>query len=311
MSRALKSTIVRSRTSAQRSFFRSGEYVAPRLAGRAARDIWFTAPPRMAELPVPEGGEPFEVRAGGHVVRGQSWTPVGVRSHEDARRPGTVYLVHGWGGRGSQFGAMVEPLLSTGRRVVMFDGPAHGHSDPGPAGGRRTNGVELARAVDAVFCRFGPADAVVAHSLGTISTYLALRFGWVGTRRLVFLAPMVEANSLIDQFQRALGFGPRVRRAFDRSVLEWVGIPLGEFDARVQAGKVDRTPTLVVADRGDRQTAYADVVDFARTVDAQLVTTEGLGHRKILRDPAAISAVVDFVDEGPGQCSADVRVPAG
>jgi pimeloyl-ACP methyl ester carboxylesterase len=156
--------------------------------------------------------------------------------------------------------------------------------------------VELARALDAVCCRFGPADAVVAHSLGTISTYLALRFGWVGTRRLVFLAPMVEAESLIDQFQRALGFGPRVRRAFDRSVLEWVGIPLGEFDARFQAGKVDRTPTLVVTDRGDRQTAYADVLDLARTVDAQLVTTEGLGHRKILRDPAVISAVVDFVD---------------
>lgn len=300
MSRGLKSTIVRLRNRALPCFFRSAEHLAPRWAGRVARNVWFAAPPRMSDLPVPDGGQPFEVRAEGHAVRGRVWTPRDHASHQSAPPPRTVYLVHGWGGRGSQFGAMVEPLLGSGRRVVMFDGPAHGDSDHGPAGSRRTNGVELARALDAVCCRFGPADAVVAHSLGTISTYLALRFGWLGTRRLVFLAPMVEAKGLFDQFQRALDFGPRVRGAFDRSVLEWIGVSVEEFDARFQARQVDPVPTLVLTDRHDRQTAYADVVDFARTVDAPLVTTEGLGHRKILRDPAVISEVVGFVAESGG-----------
>jgi len=190
---------------------------------------------------------------------------------------------------------MVEPLVETGHRVVLFDGPAHGASDHGPAGPGRTNGVELAKALDAVFCRFGPAEAVVAHSMGTISTYLALRYGWLGTGRLVLIAPMVEASSLFDQFQQALGFGPRVRAAFDRAVDEFVGVPVAEFDARVQARHVDALPTLVITDRGDRQTPYADVVDFAATIDAPLVTTEGLGHRKILRDPAVVERVVGFV----------------
>ena len=76
---------------------------------------------------------------------------------------------------------------------------------------------------------------MVAHSLGTISTYLALRFGWLGTERLVLVAPMVEAESLFDQFQAALGFGSRTRRAFDRQVDDFVGIPMAEFDAIVQA----------------------------------------------------------------------------
>jgi pimeloyl-ACP methyl ester carboxylesterase len=206
-----------------------------------------------------------------------------------------VYLVHGWGGRGAQFGAMVEPLVEAGHRVVMFDNPAHGDSDHGPAGPRRTNGVEFARALDAVFCRFGPAEAVVAHSMGTISTYLALRFGWLGARRLVFVAPMVEAESLFAQFQGALGFGRRTRRAFDRATFEWLGIPVAEFDARFQAGHVEPLPTLVVTDKDDRQTPYDDVVDFARTIGASLVTTEGLGHRKVLRDPVVVKAVLEFV----------------
>jgi pimeloyl-ACP methyl ester carboxylesterase len=279
-----KSTIVRFRNSGLRAFFRYAEHVTPGRAGRIARDLWFSAPPRMSDLPIPEGGEPFEVEAQGHVVRGFVW----------GEGP-TVYLMHGWGGRGSQFGAMVEPLVETGYRVVMFDAPAHGDSDHGPAGPRRTNGLEFARALDAVFCRFGPADAVVAHSLGTIATYLALRFGWLGTERLVFIAPMVESESLFDQFQAALGFGRRTRRAFDHSVLEWVGIPVAEFDARFQAAHTEPRPTLVVTDRDDRQTPYADVVDFARSIDAPLITTEGLGHRKVLRDPDVVQTVVEFV----------------
>ena len=282
-----KSTIVRFRNDLGRVFFQYGEHVVPALTGRTARKLWFTAPPRMSELPVPAGAEPFEVLAQGHVVRGLVWGQGPV-----------VYLVHGWGGRGSQFGALVEPLLETGLRVVMFDAPAHGDSDHGPAGPRSTNGVEFAKALDAVFCRFGPAEAVIAHSMGTISTYLAIRYGWLGTERLVFVAPMVQFTGLLDQFQEVLGFGPRSRRVLEREVKDFVGIPVREFDARFQAAHVDPVPTLVLTDRGDRQTPYEDVVDFAETIDAPLITTEGLGHRKILRDPETVRTIVEFVTGG-------------
>lgn len=295
---ARKSTIVRFKNSATHALFRYGEHLAPGRTGRLARDLWFTAPPRMPALPLPDGGAPFEVDAQGHVVRGVAWEPVasGV-PEEDSLTPGTVYLVHGWGGRGAQFGAMVEPLLAAGFRVVLFDAPSHGDSEHGVAGPRRTSGLEFAHALDAVFCRFGPAEAVVAHSLGTIATYLALRFGWLGTDRLVLLAPMVESQSLFDAFQASLGFGPRTRRAFDRAVDDFVGIAVSEFDARVQAAYAGAVPTLVISDRDDRQTPYADVEDFARSIRAPLLSTDGLGHRKILRDPAVVKAVVDFVSE--------------
>ena len=295
-----KSTIVRFRNRLLRAGFRYAEHLAPGRAGRAACDLWFTAPPRMADAPVPEGGAPFEVEAQGHAVRGLVW------------------------GDGPRVDGLPHARLGRSRRAVRRDGarrswrpatawscstrPAHGDSDHGPAGPRRTNGVEFGKALDAVFCRFGPAEAVVAHSMGTISTYLALRYGWLGAERLVFIAPMVEAASLFDQFQAALGFGPRVRAAFDRAVDEFVGVAVAEFDARVQARHVEALPTLVITDRGDRQTPYADVVDFAETIDAPLVTTEGLGHRKILRDPAVVERVVEFV--GARRCLPTVEPQA-
>jgi pimeloyl-ACP methyl ester carboxylesterase len=295
-----KSTIVRFRNVLTRAFFRYGEHLAPGRVGRVAQDLWFAVPARMTDLPVPPGGEAFEVLAQGCVVRGSVWGEGPV-----------VYLVHGWGGRGSQFGALVAPLVEAGHRVVLFDAPAHGDSDHGPAGPRATNGMEFARALDAVFCRFGPAEAVIAHSMGTISTYLALRFGWLGTGRLVFVAPMVQFTGLLDQFQDALGFGPRTRRAFERGVDDFVGVPVHDFDARVQAAYVEPVPTLVLTDRGDRQTPYDDVVDFARAIDAPLVTTEGLGHRKILRDPEVVRTIVGFVADEPGAGAEAARGRAG
>src|SRR5688500_15132227 len=115
MSRPPKSTIVRLRRGVRRTLFRAADLVAPGVAGRIARDIWFAVPPRMPPAQLPGGGAPFEVESLGAVVRGHVW--------------GTgpaVYLVHGWGGRGSQLGSFVEPLLAGGFRVVMFDAPAHG-----------------------------------------------------------------------------------------------------------------------------------------------------------------------------------------
>ena len=285
MSRPRNSTIVRfqRRPDARCSAWPTSS--RPGLAGRIARDLWFAVPPRMAPARLPDGGAAFEVESLGAAVRGHVWGAGPV-----------VYLVHGWGGRGSQLASFVEPLLSRGFRVVMFDAPAHGDSDPGPAGPGRTHGVEFGKALDAVFARFGPADAVVAHSLGAISTYLTLRFGWLSTRRLVLLAPMVAAEPLFDQFQRALGFGARTRRAFDRELEEFVGIPMAEFDATYQAARVDPVPTLVVHDRGDRQTPYADAARLVASLpDARLVTTDGLGHRRILTDRAVVREVAAFV----------------
>jgi pimeloyl-ACP methyl ester carboxylesterase len=290
-----KSTIVRMKNWGTRAFFRYAEHVAPGYAGRVANDLWFTAPPRLAELPVPAGGRPFTVLSQGAQVVGHVWgeSPVG------AAPARTIYLVHGWGGRGAQFGPWVGPLVGAGYRVVMFDAPSHGDSGVvARTGATRTHGVEFARALDAVFDEFGPAEAVIAHSLGTIATYLELRFGWLGTRRLVLIAPMTDAMSLFDGFKAALGFGPRTRAAMEAAARDFTGLPVSEFDAALQARYLDEPlPTLVVHDRDDRQTPYADAEAFARAVGAQFVGTEGLGHRKVLRDPTVIGRVVAFVSQ--------------
>ena len=128
-----------------------------------------------------------------------------------------------------------------------------------------------------------------------VSTFLTLKYGWLSAERLVLVAPMARYSTLFDAFQAHLGIGPRTRRHADRLVGERVGVPADEFDVARLAGQVDAVPTLVVHDRKDRQTSYAESVDLvAGLPDARLVTTSGLGHHRLLSDPRVIEVVTSF-----------------
>jgi len=56
---------------------------------------------------------------------------------------------------------------------------------------------------------------------------------------------------------------------------------------------------LVIHDREDRETSWQDGADVAASwPGATLITTTGLGHNRILRDPSVIDAIADFVQPG-------------
>ncbi len=283
-----KSTIVRLRNQAIVAGFRAAELVAPQAGARVADRLWCTVPQPRRRVEPPAGGTSFEATALGRVVRGRVW----------GKGP-VVYLVHGWGGDHAQLGAFVAPLLGSGYRVVGFDGLAHGRSDPGTAGVGQSTAVELGRSLDAVAARYGPAQAVVAHSLGALATLLALRDGWLATRRLVMVAPMASVAAALRDFERQLRYGPRTRRALDRRWRRRFGVDVRSLELALVARDMDRPELLVVHDRGDRETAYDDTACFvAGWPKARLLTTQGLGHHRILSDPQVVRAVTSFVTAG-------------
>jgi pimeloyl-ACP methyl ester carboxylesterase len=264
---------------------RIAESLAPGLAARMVSRVWFTLPRPAHGAALPPGGTAFEVLSQGSVVRGAVWGEGPV-----------VYLVHGWAGRGSQLAAFVEPLVRRGHRVVLFDALSHGDSGPGPHGRASSSGVELARSLDDVAARFGRAHAVVAHSMGGIATLLAHQHGWLGVDRLALVAPMSSYATQFEAFADHLGLGARTRDLVDRLVEERVGLPTSRFDLGVLARDAGSIATLVVHDRGDRQTPYGGSVRLVeRMPDARMVTTHGLGHRRVLADARVVDAVTSFV----------------
>jgi pimeloyl-ACP methyl ester carboxylesterase len=296
-----KSTIVRIKhrvvprltLTAVRAAFWLLERVAPALGARWAERLWFRIPrDRRGDRPGrpwPDGA-PFQVQVQGGSVAGWSWGD-----------GAPVYLVHGWGGSARQLGAFVQPLVAAGYRVVAFDAPSHGASAPGPSGPRSGNLLELAAALRAVAAVHGPAHAVVAHSLGCAATALALRDGLAATRA-VLVAPFVDVVPYTHEFARRLGFGERVRARMVRRFERRLGVPMSHFELTGMAQQMTPPPVLVVHDREDRETRWSSGRDLSRAwPGARLLTTSGLGHRRILADPRVVAEVVRFVRGDPAE----------
>lgn len=203
-----------------------------------------------------------------------------------------VLLVHGWEGRGSQLGAMVEPLVQKGFRVVTFDAPGHGD---GP--GRRSSIPEVADAIAAVRAHVGPVHAAVAHSMGAVGLMLAASRRSVAARHVCIASP-THVSTAFASFSDALGLDPSMTRALSHAMEDRFALRLEELELDVLADRLD-VPTLVVHDRDDRDVAFPSGERLAATLpSARLFATSGLGHRKVLRDPRVIEELVAFVEEG-------------
>jgi pimeloyl-ACP methyl ester carboxylesterase len=275
-----KSTIVRS--------FALLERVAPAAGARWAEALWFRVPSPRGRDRLAGPGRPFQLQAHGRGVVGEAW------GDEAAE---TVYLVHGWGGWGTQLDAFVEPLTGAGLRVVTFDAPSHGASDPGPEGPGRSTILELADALAAVVAANGPAHAVIAHSLGATAAAYALDRG-LAAGRMVFVAPMADPLPYTRVFAGRLGFGERTRTRLVARIERRVGTSMSAFAVPAMAGRVATPPLLLVHDRHDTETGWSDSAAVARSwPGARLHSTTGLGHYRILRDPGAVAEVAGFVTE--------------
>jgi pimeloyl-ACP methyl ester carboxylesterase len=203
-----------------------------------------------------------------------------------------VLFVHGWGSRGARLGSFVAPLTAAGFSVVTFDAPGHGAS-----AGRLSSLPQFIAAIREIGARLGPVEAVVAHSMGGAATTLAMARG-LEARRVVFIAPAADPAGYSERFASLLGLPPDVLSRMRRNLERRFGIPWKEFDV-LAAARTMTAPLLVVHDRQDRDVPVADGEAVAAAwTGAQLVVTDGLGHRRIVHDPSVVSRAVEFLTAG-------------
>jgi pimeloyl-ACP methyl ester carboxylesterase len=244
------------------------------------------APEEQAVL---DGGHAFTLNACGHDLAAWSW----------GDGP-TVLLHHGWNGRAAHMTGFVRPLLDAGYSVVTYDAPAHGESP-----GRITAMPEMARVLREVAFRLGGIHGVVAHSVGGAATLLAIRNG-LKLDRAVLLAPPSDMRGFIDLFGEHIGLPQRSQQGMARRAAAWFGIDWRQMEVAHWA-EGDRPPVLVFHDRGDRVVPWGHG-ERIRAVwgRAELITTEGLGHRRVRRDDDVIRRAVSFLGSAlPGRGTPD------
>ncbi len=217
---------------------------------------------------------------------------IGIVRWGDSNAP-AVMLVHGWAGRGTQLGFLLDPLLQLGYQVVAFDGPGHGFSK-----GHQTTIPMFSDALMKVIEEIGEVRCIVAHSFGGSATALTLARG-ARVESAVLVAVPASIRWIFDNFCRRMKLSERGAHAFVRYIETWTGYGLDDLSIEKLAPKI-KASGLVVHDPEDKDVPFSNAEEIVQHwKKARLVTLVGVGHRKILKSSDFVRAVCDFV--GPAQ----------
>lgn len=260
------------------------QLLGPLMPGRAARvaERLFTTPPqhelRSSEESFLSSGQVFSVPHEGGNLACWRW----------GEGP-LVLLMHGWGSRAGRFRHFVPALLDRGFGVVAVDGPGHGRT-----GGTSASLPEFAAALTTVVQATGPVRGLVGHSLGGAAILFAMSRG-VPPVPAALIAPPSDPSVYWRRFARHLRI-PRVVRTRTQANLERrFGLTWSDLDLIPIAATLP-TPLLVIHDADDGDVPVANGVALAEAAPhGMLVITEGLGHRSIMRAPAVVRQVADFL----------------
>ncbi|MDH4094304.1 MAG: lysophospholipase [Betaproteobacteria bacterium] len=270
-------------TLTRRLALRTSSLLAPGLAGLWAERLFLTPPqplyPSAEVFDLLDARQSYLQHRGRHIAM---W-------HWGAKDAPAVLLAHGWGGRATQMRRFVAPLLAAGYRVIAYDQPAHGLSD-----GRLTGLPDFADVLDAVARHHGGVRAVITHSLGGPAAAVAMARG-LRLERAVLVSPPSDLVGYSRRFARWFAIPERVRRRMQAAIEERFGVRWADLELARVAPHVD-AEALVIHDRQDGVIPWRQGAAVARQWrGARLLSTQGLGHGRILQDEGVARAAADFI----------------
>lgn len=200
-----------------------------------------------------------------------------------------VLLTHGWGGWGLQMAALAEGLAARGLAPVAVDQPAHGRS-----AGWHSTLAQFARALGYLGDRLGPLRGLVGHSMGGSSAAVAAARG-LATERLVTIASPTDLVQVTRDYAAAFGLRESTRQAMVRHLEAREAVVFEQLSAANTSSRLT-LPTLVVHDRADTAVPVVESLKLqALLPQAELMLTDGLGHRRVLKDAAVVERVAAFL----------------
>lgn len=244
-------------------FFRTERPAPERLS--------FATPAAIESVPVPDG-----------TITTYRW--------EAAASAPVALLVHGWNGWAQQLESFVAPLRARGFAVLAFDHVAHGRS-----AGVQTSLPGMIRSVEHVLAQEPNVRAVIAHSLGAAAVASVLASSRRQLDGAVLVAPPSDPRPYLQAMMRMLAVPrallPQIQQAAERHA----GVPFAQLTADPSRIRRIRTPLLVVHDANDEEVPIANGYQYVAAEQARMLVSDGLGHRRVLRDAHVVAQAVDFV----------------
>ena len=261
-----------------------GSLLAPQATARQAARL-FTTPfhssRERAEKAALLGARQKRIEVDGEQIAVYAWGNTASQA--------VVLFSHGWSSFGLRASSWLNALQHAGYAVVAYDQVAHGRSS-----GHRATLPDFGRITTAVARHLGKVDTLIGHSLGGTASALALSNG-IKARRAVLIAPAADARAATERFASKLGLSERVSAPMREFIIDAAGVSFERLAAQNVVPRLS-TPALIVHDLEDQEVPWEEGERYARYwPEARLLSTQGLGHHRIVSDPFVIENSLRFI----------------
>ena len=200
-----------------------------------------------------------------------------------------ILLVHGWSSRATNFYKIIEKLILLDYDVYAFDAVAHGESK-----GVITNIPELIKTLEELVQEWGPVETILGHSGGGFASAYVVAHN-PGIKKLILISPFNKVTEVFKNFFELIQLGEKARLLMIDYFTKLTGKKVQELSGELSA-KAIGAKTLVIHDRNDKEVQVEDSINNEKNLkNGQLILTEGLGHRRILRDEMVINELLNFL----------------
>jgi len=262
------------------------EMTSPKLAAKFAMKL-FTTPVRFR---MPKREIPMDKGSRQEMLKIPSLRK-NINVYHFGESQKKVLLVHGWSGRGTQLHSIADKLLKCGYSTISFDAPAHGKSE-----GKTSDMTEFIACILELEKRYGPFEHAIGHSLGAMAVLNSIKRG-LNVQKAVIIGSGDVIKDIMDDFTRnKLGMNVATGNLMIRQFEKKFGETINNYSAYIAAKEVIN-PVLVFHDSQDTDVPVAASHHIADNLaNAEVVITEGLGHRKILGDSKVIKKTMQFLE---------------
>lgn len=256
--------------------------VSTGLATKFALKLFFTPlkfPIPKRELPVRDSAKTHKLNTGKNDFLLFEWEGPGEK----------VLLVHGWSGRGTQFFKIIEALQSKGFHVFAIEAPGHGGLPHA-----KTHMLEFVDCIETSQAQFGPFNISIGHSLGGMAIFNALQRNLASNKVITIGSPSCIRN-VVDDFCEKVHASKAVAEGIVHSIENRYSIKLK--DASTDELAALHNPTgLIIHDKHDQDVPEVNANQLSeKWTNAELMITEGLGHRKVLMDDSVLDKIMNFL----------------
>jgi len=262
------------------------QFISPKLATKFAiylfkTPIKFKTPKHELEMDIKSSQQTVHIKSINKEIRTYSY------GQSDKK----ILLVHGWSGRGTQLVSIADALLEKGYMTISFDAPAHGKSTT-----KSTMMPEFVSCIHQIEKEFGPFEAAIGHSLGAMALLNAVKEGF-NIKKLVILGSGDSINDIIKMFIEKMKLKPVIGTRMKRVFFDILNFDIESYSANIAAKEV-KIPTLIFHDENDLDVPVSSSENIRQNLkDSELIITQNLGHRRILKDEKVISKILDYLSE--------------